>query len=85
MFDDLQPVFQNQAGKMGKRAIIRLFCIIGKTAAGKLAVFQVVAQAVTADAFTRTGFITAVAAFKVDVLFTFHKSLSPSNQWAKRS
>ena len=73
----LHPVLLNQAGKMGKRAIKRLFRVIRKTAAGKLAVFQVIAQTVTADAFTRTGLITAVATFKVDGLFTLHKSLSP--------
>ena len=74
----LESVFLNQTGKIDKRAIIRLFRLIGKTAARKLAVFQVIAQAVTADAFTRTGLITAVAAFKVDSLFALHKSLSPN-------
>jgi hypothetical protein len=63
---------------MGKRAIIGLFRFIGKAAAGKLAVFQVIAQTITAEPFTRTGFITAVAAFKVDGLFALHKSLSPN-------
>lgn len=57
---------------MFEGAVVGSFRFIRETAARQLAVFQVVAQAVAADALAGTGFVTAVAGFEIEVLFAFH-------------
>jgi hypothetical protein len=57
---------------MLERSVPCFFSITGKAASRKLAAFQMVADAIAADALACTGFITAIAGFKVFFFFTLH-------------
>ena len=53
----------DKPGKMVKRAVECGLTISRKTTSGKLAHFQVIGDAVTADPFPRTGIVSAIASF----------------------
>lgn len=57
---------------MIERAVIGLFGFFGKTAAGELAAFQVITDAVTAHPLPGAGIISALAGFQVFFLFALH-------------
>ena len=57
---------------MLERSVPGLFSIRRKAATGKLPAFKVVADAFTANSFTRAGLIAAIAGCEVFFLMTFH-------------
>ena len=61
-------------GEGGETAVVGLLCFRGKTAAGKLFAFEVVLQAVTANAFFAAR-VSAAAEIHVLFFFTFHHNV----------
>jgi hypothetical protein len=66
--------FFDQAGEMLKRTIVSSFGIPWKTAARQLAALQMILQTLTADAFSGTWFVAAIALLKVCFLLALHRS-----------
>jgi hypothetical protein len=66
---------RHQAGEMLKRPVVGPFCIIGKATAGKLSALQMIAEALAADPFPRTGVVTAVTGCHIPSLIAFHDVL----------
>jgi len=62
----------HQLGKIFKGTVIGFFHPVRKTASGKLAHFQMIANAFTADPFSRTGFVGAIAIVKILFFLTLH-------------
>jgi hypothetical protein len=65
-------------GECGKTAVICLFHVVRKTAAGQLFASEVVLQAVAANAFAAASRITACTKIHVFVFFTFHHNILSS-------
>jgi len=63
-----------------ERAVVGGFCSLGKTAAGKLSGFEVVGNALAAEALLGTSIIGAVALFHVFFLITFHEFFSSGDR-----
>jgi hypothetical protein len=49
------------------------FGLVGKAASGKLAAFEVVADALTANPLARAGFVAAIAGFEIFFFLTLHR------------
>jgi len=62
----------NKTGKMLKRAVIGRFRLCGKAAPGKLAAFEVIADAFAANPFPGAGRIGTRTGFEVFFLFALH-------------
>jgi hypothetical protein len=60
---------------MFKRSVISALSVIGETTGGQLATGQMIAQALTAIALARTGFITAIAFLEILFGFAVHQCL----------
>ena len=58
--------------EMLKRPVIRAFGICRETTGRQFPGREVKLQAITADSFSRTGFITAITALFISFRFTFH-------------
>jgi hypothetical protein len=66
---------------MLKRSIPGLLSIGRKTAPGKLAAFEVVADAFTTDTFASAGIITAIAGGEVFFFTALHETLLSKTQF----
>jgi hypothetical protein len=64
--------FVDQTGKIFKGSVIGALPFPGKTAPRKLAAFQVVTDAVAADAFSGAGFIGTCTGCQIFFFFAFH-------------
>lgn len=64
----------NQAGEVGEGAIVGAFGVSWENASGQLSAPEVVADAVTADSFSGTGLVGAVAPGHDGFLFAIHMS-----------
>ena len=62
----------DQSGEMVEGPVVGSFGVIGKTAARQLPALQMVAQAITADSFSRTRIVAAVAVGQVPVFLALH-------------
>lgn len=71
----LKFTFLDKPGEMFERTVIGPFRISGKTAAGELATFQMITDAVTAEPFPRAGIISAQAVLQIFILFALHALL----------
>ena len=74
---DLHPVLRYQSCEMLERSIKGSLCIVREAACWKFPAPEVVAQTLTTDAFTRTGFVTAIATIQIFFFFTLHNRFSP--------
>ena len=75
------PFLLHQPGEVFERSVIGALCVSRETASRQFAAFQMILQAFAADAFSRAGFITAIAVLQVVLFVTLHCAPHSYRPW----
>ena len=75
------PFLLHQPGEVFERSVIGALCVSRETASRQFAAFQMILQAFAADAFSRAGFITAIAVLEMVLFLTLHRAPRSCRPW----